>query len=59
MNTVTSISEVKMQKTRDHAELASVQLMKVQYSRALDYLNTRESELKEKLGITDDDPEVA
>ena len=59
MNTVTSINQAKMQKTRDHAELASVQQMKVQYSRALDYLNTRETELKEKLGITDDDPEVA
>lgn len=59
MNTVTSINQAKMQKTRDHAELASVQQMKVQYNRALDYLNTRETELKEKLGITDDDPEVA
>ncbi|HIE9152609.1 TPA: hypothetical protein ACXP7I_003241 [Klebsiella variicola subsp. variicola] len=59
MNTVTSINQVKMQKTRDHAELVSVQQMKVQYSRALDYLNARETELKEKLGITDDDPEVA
>ncbi|HIH9462857.1 TPA: hypothetical protein ACYU77_002968 [Klebsiella variicola subsp. variicola] len=59
MNTVTSINQAKMQKTRDHAELASVQQMKAEYNRALDYLNTRESELKEKLGITDDDPEVA
>lgn len=59
MNTVTNINEVKMQKTRDHAELASVQQMKIQYSGALDYLNAREAELKDKLGITDDDPEVA
>ncbi|WP_433670449.1 hypothetical protein [Klebsiella michiganensis] len=59
MNTVTSINEVKIQKTRDHAELASVQQIKDQCQRTLDYLNNRESELKEKLGITDDDPEVA
>ncbi|EPY4328979.1 hypothetical protein AAHW26_09165 [Klebsiella quasipneumoniae subsp. similipneumoniae] len=59
MNTVTSINQVKMQKTRDHAELASVQQIKGQCQRTLEYLNARESELKEKLGITDDDPEVA
>lgn len=59
MNTVTSINQAKIQKTRDHAELASVQQMKDQCQRTLEYLNARETELKEKLGITDDDPEVA
>ncbi|EJE9427693.1 hypothetical protein M5705_002352 [Salmonella enterica] len=51
MYSITSINQAKQQRERDEAELRSVREMTEQYQKAMDYLNERERELVNRIGL--------
>ncbi|MEX8777360.1 hypothetical protein AB8F55_20165 [Salmonella enterica] len=51
MYSITSINQAKQQRERDEAKLRSVREMTEQHQKAMDYLNERERELVNRLGL--------
>ncbi|EAT0256917.1 hypothetical protein EXO80_18540 [Salmonella enterica] len=51
MYSITSINQAKQQHERDEAELRSVREMTEQHQKAMDYLNERERELVNRIGL--------